>query len=307
MTTNALRLRTAVFGFWMGALALVTACNEGHKMPTPPFDSKSTPWTELSIPGVELFVSRETSPPHRAWGGARLDGASRELRGKPAFDAVRARTGDDPTTLATLAMLLLEDGVAGKKPWTRPDGPQVQDQQAIARPPAVSGDTLVYWRFHEQLADLVRCKLGLQSGKIACELGGDVLQAERVGKDPSAAAKQYLASDSASDRARGVQALGEIGDDHARQQLREIAVNGRDPRERKAAVKALGKTGGTDAVTTLSRVLLEDKFDEVRQLAATVLGELRDPAARDALERAVNGDSDVRVQVLAAQALKQLK
>ena len=304
MKLNARICASVVAG--IAALAQVTACNEGpKKMPSPAFEATS--WREFAIPGVEIILDNANASPSRSWGVARLDGSTRELRGKAAFDAVRTRAGNDPTVLATLAMLFLDDGVSNHKPWTKPDGPQVQDQQAIARPPELSGDTLVYWRFHAQLADLVRCKLGLRSGEIACELGGDVLQAERMGKDPAAAARQYLASDSASDRARGVQALGEIGDDHARQQLREIAINGRDPRERKAAVKALGKTGGTDAVATLSRVLLEDKFDEVRQLAATLLGELHDPAARDALERAVNGDSDVRVQVLAAQALKQLK
>src|SRR3954463_4899436 len=137
----------------LGALVPATACHGGDKkMPSPPFEARS--WNELAIRGVEIILDRSSAAPFRAWAGARLDGAGRELRGKAAFDAVRARAGDDPTTLATLAMLFLEDGVAGNKPWIRPDGPQVRDQQAIAGPPALSGDTLVYWRFHEQLADL---------------------------------------------------------------------------------------------------------------------------------------------------------
>jgi hypothetical protein len=140
---------TAAFVLWIGALALSTACNEGNKkMASPRFESKSSPWNELAVPGVELYVEHETVRPHRARGSARVDGSSTKLHGKEAFDAARARAGDDPAALAALAMLFLDEDVAGKKPWTGPVGPQVPEQQAIARPPALSGDTLVYWRFH---------------------------------------------------------------------------------------------------------------------------------------------------------------
>src|SRR5215212_4266284 len=149
----------AVLALWVGAFALLIACNEGHKkMGSPPFESKSSPWNELTLPGVELSVEHETSPPHRSRASARVDGGPK-LYGKDAFDATRAKAGADPTALATLAMLFLDEGVAGKKPWTAPVGPQVPDQQAIARPPALSGDTVVYWRSHAQLADLVRCRV----------------------------------------------------------------------------------------------------------------------------------------------------
>jgi hypothetical protein len=298
----------AVFVLWLGALALA-ACNEGHKkMASPPFESKSsTPWNELSIPGVELYVEHEDAAPHRSRGSARVDGASARLYGKEAFDAARAKAGDDPTTLATLAMLLLDEDVAGKKPWMAPGGARPPEQQAIARPPARSGDTLVYWREHAQLADLVRCKVTLSTGKLACELGGDVLQAERVGANPADAAKQYLASDNVNDRLRGIEALGKVGDDRAREQLIDMALNKYDWRERQAAVTVLGKLGGAGVTATVSRVLLYDQYPEVRQAAATALGELRDPAGREALERAANGDANGRVQVLAADALKRLK
>jgi hypothetical protein len=293
---------------WIGALAFSTACNEGHKKMAPlPFESKSSLWNELSVPGVELYLDVESGPPHRSAGGARVDGASRMLRGKEAFDATRARVGGDATAIATLAMLFLDEGVAGKKPWMQPGGTRPPEQQAVAKPPALSGDTLVYWRAHAQLADLVRCRVSLASGNIACELGGDVVQAERVGKDPAGTAKEQLASSDVFVRIRGIEALGAVGDDGARAQLIDLALNAHDARERAAAVRVVGKIGGAGVVAALSRVLLYDRFEEVRQAAAVALGDLRDPAGRDALQKAETGDADGRVQVLAAEALKKLK
>lgn len=298
----------AAFVLWIGAVALFAACSEGDKK-MPPFGSKSSSsWNELTVPGVELSLEVEQASPYRQWGAARVDGSSGSLHGKEAFDAARARVASDPTALATLSMLFLDEGVAGKKPWTQPGtGSRPPDQEAIARPPALSGDTLVYWRAHAQLADLVRCRVSLSSGKLACELGGDVLQAERTAKDPTGAAKQDLASDNVNVRIRGLQALGHVGDAHARDQLIDFALNAYDLRERQAAVEVLGKLGGTGVVAAVSRVLLYDHNAEVRQAAATALRELHDPAARDALEKAANGDANGRVQVLAAEALEQLK
>ena len=302
------------FSLWLGALAPLTACNEGHKKMAPPppptttttttDSSKASPFPGLSIPGVELYVEHDEA--HRPRGSARVDGGAR-LRGKEAFDAVRAKAGGDPTTLATLAMLLLDEDVAGKQPWTAPGGAAAPEQQAIAKPPALSGDTLVYWRAHAQLADLVRCRVTLSTGKVACELGGDVLAAERTGADPAAAAKQYLASDNVNERLRGIEALGKVPGDPARDQLIEIALNQYDFRERAAACTVLGKRGGSGVAASLSRVLLYDQYPEVRQAAATALGELGDPAGRDALQRASTGDANGRVQVLAAEALKRIK
>ncbi len=167
---SARRART-VFALWIGASALVIACNEGDRK-APPSGSRSTaPWNELQVPGVELFLETEQASPYRSWGAARIDGASGTLHGKPAFEAVRARAASDPTTLTTLAMLFLDDGVAGRKPWTRPQGGSVPpEEDAIARPPVLSGDTLVYWRAHVQLADLVRCQASLASGEVTCAL-----------------------------------------------------------------------------------------------------------------------------------------
>jgi len=304
----AARVRWAALVLVLGASAILAACNEGDKK-MPPFGSKSSaPWNELKVPGVELVLETEQSSPYRSWGAARIDGSRDLLHGKEAFKAVRGRVGDDATALATLAMLFLDEAVAGRKPWTKPSGGATPpDQEAIARPPALSGDTLVYWRAHVQTADLVRCRLTLGTGEVSCEIGSKVLQSERVAKDPAGAAKEDLASDNLETRKRGIEALGKVGDDRAREQLIDLALNAYQPEERRVAVTVLARVGGAGAVAALGRVLLYDKFDEVREAAATALGDLRDPAARDALQRAEAGDADIRVRKLATEALKKLK
>ena len=312
--------RTMRFAIAGCALALVSSCSEGKKQMAPPppsFDSKSPPsqpptppsptaqvWTGLTIPGVDLFIDRGTTAPYRAHASARVDG--KLLTDKAAFDATRTRVNNDPVALATLSMLFLDGYNAGKLPWTKPTGQNVPNQQAIAQPPTLSGDTLVYWRQHEQLADLVRCTLTLSTGQVACQLGGELVQAARVAKDPDAVAAQALASDDIEVRIDGIVALGASKSPQAHDRLIDIALNAQQPRERGVAVETLGKVGGRDACSTISRALLFDRFPEVRQAAAIALGELRDPAGRPALEKASTGDANGRVQVLAAEALKKL-
>jgi hypothetical protein len=298
----------AAVALWLGVSAALAACSEGDKK-MPPFGSKSSkPWSELTVRGVELFLETEKSSPYRSWGAARIDGARDLLHGKEAFAATRDRAGGDATALATLAMLFLEDGVAGMLPWTKPlGGARPPEQEAIAKPPALSGDTLVYWRAHGQTADLVRCRLSISSGELECEIGSKVLQAARTAQDPGGAAKEDLASDNLTVRLRGIEALGKVGDDRSREQLIELALNAYQPEERRVAVTVLAKVGGAGVVAALGRVLLHDKLDAVREAAATALGDLRDPAARDALQRAESGDADIRVRKLATEALKKLK
>lgn len=284
----------------------VAACNEGRNNMRPPVATTSSPWNGLTIPGVELFLDKEKSQPYRQWGAAKVKG-SRELHGKAAFDAVRAESGADPTVLATLAMLFLDDGVAGRTPWTAPEPNNPVPEQAIAKPPALSGDTLTYWRLHTQMANLVRIKIAVSTGQVTYEDGGKLFQAERVAKDGVGAAKQDLASSNIEDRLRGISTLGQAGGDAARTQLIDIALNAEQPRERTAAVTALAKLGGADTVAAVSRVLLYDQFTDVREAAAETLGALADPAGKDALERASTGDADIRVRQLSKEALKRLK
>ncbi len=300
------------------ALALGAACSEGKNQMAPPppsLDSKSAPsatpptptaqvWTGLTIPGVVLFLDHAATAPYRAHASARVGGTL--LADQAAFDATRAHVASDPVALATLAMLIVDGASAGKLPWTKPTGQNVPDQQAIAQPPALSGDTLVYWRQHEQLADLVRCTLTLSTGKVACQLGGELVRAGRVANDPDAVAAQALASDDIEVRIDGIVALGASKRPQAHDRLIDLALNAQQPRERGVAVETLGKVGGHDACSTISRVLLFDQVPEVRQAAALALGALRDPAGRPALEKASTGDANGRVQVLAGEALKQL-
>ncbi len=265
--------------------------------------AKPTVWKEITVPGIELFVLVEPGPPHRATGAARVDGSPAMLHGKRAFDAARAKSGDDPTVLATLAMLFLDENVAGKQPWLRSAGPRAPAQQAIATPPKLSGDTLEYWRAHEQLDDLVRCRVALKDGTVACELGGGLVHAGRMAADPAATIDADLQADDIYVRIRGIRALEAKGDDPARDRLRDLALNQQHYSVRAAATESLGKLRGAGLVETLSRILLHDGHADVRRTAAIALGRHKDPAGREALQRASTGDADVTVQVEARKAL----
>ncbi|HET9622893.1 MAG TPA: HEAT repeat domain-containing protein [Kofleriaceae bacterium] len=303
---------------WLGIALVAFACNNVHegssKMAPPSTPSaptagapaaggQVTPWTAFQVPGVELAIERDPVA-HRVQGIARVDGA--ELRGKAAFDKVRPKVGHDAAQLAALAMLFLDDNTAGTLPWTARTGDRVPAQQAIAQPPALAGDTLTYWRFHDRLADMVRVQVALATGHVQPTMAGDLLEQQRVGGDPGAAAAQDLASDDVNTRVHGIRMLGDHKVASARPKLIDLALNAYDFRERQAAVESLGKIGGADVTSTVSRVLLYDQYAEVRQSAATALGELRDPAGKDALQKAAKGDANARVQALASDALHRL-
>lgn len=209
--------------------------------------------------------------------------------------------------LATLAMLFLDDGVAGRSPWTEPSDANPVDEQAIAKPPVLEGDTLTYWRLHKQTANLVRIRVSLASGTRTYEEGGALVQAERAARSGVGAAKDDLASSNVDYRIHGIGTLGMVGNDEARAKLIDLALNDEQPRARAAAVRELGKLGKADTVAALSRVLLYDQFTEVRETAAQTLGQIGDPAGRDALQRAQAGDADVRVRILSEEALKKLR
>lgn len=283
----------------MFALACSEGYSDGRKPMTAPAGASA--WTQVTVPGVDLFVATDAKPPYRAHGIARVDG--KERRGADAWAATRTRT-KDPSALATLAMMFLDDSTAGRTPWVSGGGSAPPEEQALAKPPAVSGDTLVYWRPHVQLANLVRCTVTMSTGAIKCELGSDVVAASRAANPD--AARADLASSDVNIRIRGIRALASNKDAAVRSKLIELALNAVDYRERQAAVESLAKIGGDGVVIVLSRILLFDQYAEVREAAAVALGDLHDPAARDALTKAESGDSNARVQALAAAALKKL-
>lgn len=259
---------------WLVGAAAV-ACNRGYEMRS----GSLSPWNDLDIPGVELFVQRgagghDAVPMH---GAARVAGSGRVLTGKEAFDAARAHAGADPTVLATLAMLFVDeqtDGVVGHRPWTGRSGTLPADEEAIATPPRLSGHTLEYWRRHAVTDDLVRCRVALDSGKTTCELARGVLHAQQLHADPYKLIDAELASNNTSDQVLGVQDLASIGDDAARQRLIDLALDAYSPRTRAAAAEALGKLPGPGVVEALQRVEKYDKSGEASMAAHRALQQL---------------------------------
>ena len=283
-----------------GLAVIALGCEKGHTMPSQP-----QPWTDFAVPGIDIFVEYSSAggTAHDSVpvsGMARMNG--RTLRGKEAFDAVRAKTGDDPKKLAALAILFL-DSAADTHLWTHAI---TADQQAVATPPQLSGDTLEYWRTSKQTADLMRCRASLKLGKVTCESGYDVAHAMRLAKDPSATVKDELASDNIEVRIQGIADLGTLGGDAARTQLISIELNANQGRERIAAINAVAKLGGPGVVDALTRSLLHDGYAEARQAAAEALGNLHDKSARPALEQARDHDADAGVYRIATEALKKL-
>jgi hypothetical protein len=274
----------------------------------PPRAVDVSPWNEsVQVPDMELYVCSDSAK--RTWGAARIAGSRKYLEGKKAFNAARKRVGDsDPMVLATLAMLFLDDNVAGKEPWIepKPSSERPAEQQAMVEPPKLSGVTLEYWRSHSQLADLVRCRVTLTTGKVECEMARSILRARAMAENPWAVIEEDLESDDIYGRMHGIEQLAAMRTPRAIARLHDLALNQGHFRVREAAVKALATTAGEGTVETLSRVLLFDRHAKVRQAAARALGELRDPAAHDALRRAKDGDADGNVRHEAEYALKHL-
>lgn len=295
------------------AIGLAPGCaekttHERITMGWTPKGAQASPWDgPAAIPGLELYVVR--SGERRSWGAAREPGASGYLRGKPAFDAARARArSDDPALLAALSMLFLEDDVAGKKPWIAPEtSSPAPEEQAIASPPSLAGDLLTYWRDHVQLANMVRCQANLADGTVQCELGTKILRERALAEDPMAVLEKDLAADDIHRVMGGIEKLSELGTPESVARIRGMALNEPNFRLRVAAVEAIEEHPGDEVTATLSRVLLFDGYPEVRRAAAQVLGRQGDPAARKALEKAAAGDGDERVRSSAKHALTRLR
>ena len=236
-----------------------------------------SPWNGLKVPGMELFLQRDVSghdavPVH---GVARITGSGALLTGRAAFDAARSRSGDDPTTLATLAMLFLDDGGAGGTPWSAITHTKPPEEEALATPPRLVGTTLEYWRSHSMLNSLLRCRLTLGSGEVSCELAGELLHQQQLSADPYKVIEQELAADNTSMWRKAVADLVSIGDDKARKRLIEIALSAYWPEQRIAAVEGLGKLPGPGVVEALQRSRQLDKSPEVSLTAARVLEQLK--------------------------------
>jgi hypothetical protein len=263
----------------IGPVAL--ACNRGREMPVSTEASGSlSPWNKVKVPGMELFVQRDVSgydavPVH---GVARITGSRDVLKGKAAFDAARSRTGDDPTTLAALAMLFLDDqsdGVTGHMPWTAITHTKAPEEEALAAPPRLLGPTLEYWRSHAMLNNLVRCRLTLASGEVTGELAGQLLHEQQLAADPYKLIDQELATNDSNDWRLAVADLMKIGDDKARSRLIDLALNADWPQKRQAAVEALGSLPGPRVMEALQRIQQYDKSEDVSSAAFRALAQLK--------------------------------
>lgn len=275
---------------------LACADPSGAPMPWPPTAGAATPVTTLTIPGVELSLL-----PGEPWpkGQAKVDG--RRLTGGDAFRAILPKLqGADATTLATLVMLFLDPGGAGQAPWTKREGERALDEQAIATPPALVGDTLTYWRFHHELAGMLRCEASLSQASVTCTLGTDVL---RTCGDPLESAQKDLAAGDVYVQMNAVNTLVDAASPAAMAQLVELARGTADARVRVRAVEGLAQAKPEGVRDVLVTLLQTDPYGSVRAAAATALGTLADPAARPALQRASTGDKNDAVKSAATCAL----
>lgn len=239
--------------------------------------------------GVEVFVVSGQDVP--AYGAAVLAGSA--LTGANAWHTARLGV-TDAEELARLACTLLD--AAGTEPWTELVPGRLPEQQALAAPPTLVGSELVYWRFHEQLDELLRVTVAL-SGSVrervfANELGG--------GDDLGAT----LADLEADDLTLRVAALGVLAYSEDAEACVAVARAVRDqahPTVRAAAVKLIERCHD-EPVAVLAWALAQDESAEVRMAAARALSHFPEEG-RQALEAAAQGDPDAAVQGIARAAL----
>ena len=111
--------------------------------------------------------------------------------------------------MAGLAMLLVDDGVAGNDPWTAP-GSYSKEENAVAKVPSIRGDVFEYWRRHEQLPSLMRVRLNLSTGTIDLAFADDIWREQQMATDPWSPIERDLASDSYDVALRGIRELEKL-------------------------------------------------------------------------------------------------
>ncbi len=294
----------------LGIVLLIATIGAGCSDPKPKGQAKVPTsgdnlkaYREIKVPGVELFYI----PDQRNSVGVLREGGD-ELRGKEAFHRVKAiSAAADPSSLAHLAMLFLDDNVAGSGPWFKDDTAVPAEELALAKEPSISKGVLEYWRRHEQTAGLVRCRVALESATIECKAGAQIAYGKNMATDPMVTIDRDLARGDISSIRRGVVELDKLGTAEAVARLTAIALNHKMPRARSAATKALATAKGDGVTKTLARILLLDGFEGPRRQAALSLGERGDPDGREALEKAEGDDQSGKVRGAATHALSQLK
>jgi HEAT repeat protein len=223
--------------------------------------------------------------------------------GPDGFRRARAALGgDDAYDLAALALLFLgADTDPGKLPWTEIEGERALAQQRAAAPPAIDGDALVFWVWHERLADLNRVTVDLTSLTLTSQLGGQVLAEAIPALDR---ARAGLASANQYARLGALKLLDEVDDaDAALALLHDALANDAVADVRLLAATALGPRGAAASVDPLARALLNDADPRVRRVAAESLGAIGDARAAQWLQRSADLDGDASVKAASQAAL----
>lgn len=230
------------------------------------------------------------------------DGAA--LTGAAAFHAAREAIGaPDPEALARLAMLFLEDGVAGADPWTAAAPFGEGDQKALAHPPRREGGAVVYWRLHRQRADLVRATLDVEAATVKTT---DANEIERTSEDPLAAAQADLASDNLSIRKRGLSTLAQSDDPAAHALLYRQLTEGPAP-ARAAAAEVVATRTDDAATAALVEAVKSDADVAVRRAALIGLRGRTSDDVKAALLHVAANDADQTLKALAMGLAAQMR
>ena len=123
---------------------------------------------DIAVPGYEVVVvdAMDGGPPH-----GELRAGDAVSTGKDAFLAALGAVGDaDAVTLARLAAVFVDPAGAGRSPWL--EGDPVIGSDSRPSSPSRSGDTLVYFRAHRQLAEMVRVQVDLRTGGVSVGAAG---------------------------------------------------------------------------------------------------------------------------------------
>lgn len=296
-------------GFLAALLVALIAASPsalGDDMPHPnwaPDGADVATFREVPVEGIDLYVVTEERRPR---GVARV--GERSLTGPAAFEVV-VDALDDPAAaeLAALSMLFLEDGVAGRNPWTTAkSGAVPSDQQALVEAPRVDADRLVYWRLHEQTADLVRVEIDLSTLEASTRRARAILE-ERDPRDPVEIAREEIVADALPTIRKGIGRLVEEGSPRALALVLDLVANHQAAVVRAAAVEALADEKPAQGVQVISQRLTDDPDDDVRLAAARTLEAWSDPASAEVLEQAAEHDDSAAVRATAKRALASLE
>jgi hypothetical protein len=233
-----------------------------------------------------------------------LVNGNRVLGGPGAFRTARAALHtDDPVVLAQLSMKFAERNAAGTDPWVSlASGGSSRVAKALATPPMLTGDILVYWRIRGRVSDLMRITMNAATGLVlSTESGSRMLDVLETPRDPLARAARQLETGSGG---TAISALRESKDPRAWLMIVYAAVNHADSLVQEAAVNALAALRPPGIGALLGIVIAGRGTPTGRFVALARLRELLDPGGRPAVERVAAGDPDQQMQKFSRYALQ---